>query len=376
MNATSHVIDLCDESTKKRKTLGLMHDSVETSLCNCCGTSFDTMKCDTCRIISADGDEDEFDGAFHAAIDKLDLIGDDNNFDSANIVDVLLMDDLQGPAAKRARVDNAELQSLEEQATLLQERHSKEEASMLNSSTARAWKLGEEILQLQHNLQSHGLKPIGGDSFVRLTKRFIAQQEQFALQGRDAIVSIGYHYTKNSNLESIRQDGLMSQTERHFKRTGWFGDGIYTSHEPLSFSMYGPVGLIVAILKGNTARVDRKELDRVDSLDTGVGNKSILFKFANEVSVPLYGDEIVLKRGSQVLPLMYFPSGSRPTYGVESPSTKQLWHCHVQLQKKMDDCFHCGIPSIVQRVIPPSRKTKKAWRAGLLAARTTHAGKA
>jgi hypothetical protein len=79
------------------------------------------------------------------------------------------------------------------------------------------------------------------DDMVLLAKQFIQCQQEFQQNGIDATVTLAYHYTKDQNMDSIQQDGLMmvADRDRNGIRTrqkgAYYGDGVYTATNPYAF---------------------------------------------------------------------------------------------------------------------------------------------
>jgi hypothetical protein len=97
---------------------------------------------------------------------------------------------------------------------------------------------------------------IGTDAMLSLVERMIELQELFDAEKKNTRVDIGFHYTQSSNLESIRESGLLTKAERddrgvNSKYNGsTYGDGIYTGNNPFAFRKFGDICLLVARLRG------------------------------------------------------------------------------------------------------------------------------
>lgn len=319
------------------------------------------LNCDTCRVLQVDSDEGN--DVFDAAIEKMCLPA------VRTFVDAQL--GWHSPPAKKARLEDGNSSQGGEQygearlANLLQEPILEfGEDAVISSTCGRALKLTEAAMKLQQMCPSHEVKPLGGDAIMNLSERFIELHRMFESTGRDTNVTIGYHYTQPHNLKSICKHGLMSEAERaagnigHRKRIGWFGDGIYTGNNPHAFvEGYGTTGLIVAVLKGKSERILRRNDSVGDTMDSGVGNKNHSGSRKKNLD-PCYEDEIILKQSSQVLPLASFSADwVKKSVNNIGPSDESrpgaLWWYHVELQKIMDNFFNFGVRTKVEWVQVP-----------------------
>jgi hypothetical protein len=170
------------------------------------------------------------------------------------------------------------------QAELNHEFNDEVEMAMMVTRTGRAVKFVQELLALHDTLisrhmagsddQPASISTVAVDDLVWLVKRVIAKQEENQTKNISTHVDLGYHYTQPENLDRIRSDGLLSLQERterciHSRFIGsQYGDGIYTCNDATSYrcSPYGPVGLLVARLKGTTASVVSGETYAVGNL--------------------------------------------------------------------------------------------------------------
>jgi hypothetical protein len=153
------------------------------------------------------------------------------------------------------------------------------ELAMMTTVTGRAVKFVQALLDLHETIQGHeaGQPPIistaaVADDLVWLVKRMIVKRDEHQSKQICTHVDLGYHYTQHGNLERIRTDGLLSLKERTERKIqsnyngSQCGDGIYTCSDPTSYRSYGPVGLLVARLKGTTASVVSDETYAVGNL--------------------------------------------------------------------------------------------------------------
>jgi len=55
---------------------------------------------------------------------------------------------------------------------------------------------------------------VATDDVVFLSKRMLELQHTFQTMGTPSFVDTGYHYTNRENLNDIRENGLLSKSER------------------------------------------------------------------------------------------------------------------------------------------------------------------
>ena len=152
-------------------------------------------------------------------------------------------------------------------------------------------------------------------------------------------------------MEHIKTGGLMTRKERDSQQItvarnngSFFGDGVYTGNNPIAFTRYGTVGLLVARLKGRSRRIPHKRLifhqlapDR--TFDTVIGNKS-----SNRSH-----DEVVLADSSQCLPIVKFPTSmiarSLGQNGANNPMVK----IHIEIQQVVEEFFNGRLSEQVMR---------------------------
>lgn len=245
----------------------------------------------------------------------------------------------------------------------------REHEAMLSTHQGRAWKLIETVLDIYPQLfldaeaanMSSYIETVAVDDMVYSAERFIKCYDTFLEQGKCAQVEFAYHYTKPENLHSIRQDGLMSGSERaqkgiRAKRVEAFGPGIYAATNPFAFlGRYGNVGLLVAIIKGHTKRIhDTSGEDDWDAVDTVIGNK---YRTAEKMRAPPFYDEIVLTQSCQCLPLIKFSSEMLSQTADHTAANLTMWRIHDALQTVMDNFFHAGNETIRCRILPSDKPT-------------------
>ena len=89
--------------------------------------------------------------------------------------------------------------------------------------------------------------------------------------GKDTYVDLGFHFTSEDSMGHIQRDGLMTMSDRESnpklnsqearrKHGAVFGDGVYTGNVPSEIVNYGPVGIMVARLKGKIKRIKPEEI--------------------------------------------------------------------------------------------------------------------
>ena len=200
---------------------------------------------------------------------------------------------------------------LDEDTRKLIEEYEKE--AMFESISGRATLFVQAVLELAAsteatlpaNVQAN-LRAVNRDDMVYLAERLLKAQENLETQNRDTSVDVGYHYTKSEEcMTRIRVDGLMTRTERDAAgipkvfNGASYGEGIYTGNNPTSYSSYGPIGVMVARLKGTTTAVIAAPQDQADTV---IGRGGAM-------------DEIVVLRNSRhCLPLIEYDTSLATTY--------------------------------------------------------------
>jgi hypothetical protein len=159
------------------------------------------------------------------------------------------------------------------------------------------------------------------DDLARLVERILAKQDEYKTMGLCSLIDVGYHYTKTENLDAIRTHGLLTLQERTEKGISAHyngsenGDGIYTCDEHKFYrEQFGPVGLLVARLKGPT---------------TGTG----------DVQIPgvsfVSGSRVVLRSSAQCIPLLHF---------TNTPDD-QIFQYQSSIHSLIDLHFNAAIPT-------------------------------
>ena len=248
-------------------------------------------------------------------------------------------------------------------------RKREESRQMMETDVGRATLLATAIQDTLHRevkrddaiVKKLELEPMSLDDMVYLAEKMMRYRSRLQKQkskdlaaGRyndncNLKVTLGYHYTSITHMESIRYRGLLSHPERVAKgvkvskaSAAYFGDGIYTANNPFCFQKYGSVGLICAIVPGITRRITPANDVPKKGVNTVVGNKS-------KLQLPCF-EETVLKASAQCLPLMRFSRSA-----VSSPTTTSsksylqlehddlLWDIHKKLQNVIDKFFNVDV---------------------------------
>jgi hypothetical protein len=87
-----------------------------------------------------------------------------------------------------------------------------------------------------------------------------------------------------------------------------FGSGLYLSTRPDGLSFHGDVGIVVAVVKGNSTWVGPKGINDKKDINTVVGNKKLRDYRVRDIDVPVYLDETVVRKQMQCLVLVDFPA--------------------------------------------------------------------
>lgn len=247
----------------------------------------------------------------------------------------------------------------------VEKRKQQESNAMFLSNSGRAFKLVETLIRMcgvvlagepaAASLDTT-MELVGQDDIVFLAERFLECQQRLVASNKPSHVSIGYHYTKERNLRSIRQDGLLSHPERKSKnkigsrRGAYFGDGVYTACNPYGFRHFGNTGLLCALLRGQEERVGPGGTS-APNVNTAVGNKNSTGNLLTE--------ELILHECCQVLPILRFSSASVERSGsLIHKGNALLWKLHVEVQKILDQYFNGNMPTAVEHVTPNSKNDK------------------
>lgn len=95
------------------------------------------------------------------------------------------------------------------QAEFDQQSKEQEDAAMQQTNSGKAWKFVERLLKLYESKKSSlddsfAFGNVATDDMVFLTERMLDIQDIFCLEGKPTHVDVGYHYTRNQNLDHIR----------------------------------------------------------------------------------------------------------------------------------------------------------------------------
>lgn len=124
--------------------------------------------------------------------------------------------------------------SQEQMEAALLTRKQQELESMKRSHAGRSVLLVEKVTRLLEPHAAAGIGPVGKDDAVFLCEKMFQLQEKFKRAKAPTCVSIGYHYTHNDNMHSIRTDGLLTIDDRkslgheNTRNVAFLGNGIYT----------------------------------------------------------------------------------------------------------------------------------------------------
>lgn len=148
---------------------------------------------------------------------------------------------------------------------------------------------------------------------------------------------------------------------------GTSGPGIYCEYNPCAFNKKGPVGLVVAILKGKCTRHNRptrcgkrysysgQDDDKEMTANTIIGNAGSCRSNSSQSPLglrPDYYNEIILQESCQCVPIIRFdaslvenPHRQNPTTDdhVNSNNEESLWFYHKEIQRVVDVYFNSGV---------------------------------
>jgi len=235
------------------------------------------------------------------------------------------------------------------------------ELSMKSNQASRSFLLVEDVIRLLLPYVGAGVQPLGRDEAVFFADQIFKLQTSFMTKrGRKTKkphrVEIAYHFTTPDKLQAIRTNGMLTlQGQVEFgidnnpRNAAHFGDGIYTTNNPHAFAHCGEIGLLVAILKGKSTNVGSDWSRKAKpGIDTVIGNM-----YGEDKTHRTYTHEVVLKKSSQVLPLLSFQTErlSHPAF------VEQLWSVHQQIQHQViDKYFNKFKPAKIERILPSAGK--------------------
>lgn len=200
------------------------------------------------------------------------------------------------------------------------------------------------IQQYQYQFQANNL--------ILQTHRFFEHQELFKLQGKATDVITVFHYTTKEKL----LDCLMPP-EHSSESVSNGSQRITCTVNPYHLTSSGDIGIIMAVLRGTTARVGKKDLSALGliPIDTAIRNKE-LYDWANVDLQPLYHDEMTLQSPAQCLPLFQFPTRIITQRG--GPALEMVLNYQQDLQVLMDKFFNnnCShqpeVPVLEEEIAP------------------------
>lgn len=213
-----------------------------------------------------------------------------------------------------------------------------DETRLMQSPVGVAWKLVERLILLWHSRPAWNgtIALLSRDDMVAMAERLVILQREWKLLSSSAVeprwsIDVGFHWTRQENLDSIREGGLLTKMERDEAgiraryHGSVHGDGVYTASNPFSFfGSYGPSCLMVARMQGTVGPRDKR--DQVDTV------------------VDLSGRMAVLKSSAQCLPIFTFSHDDiHPNAGAE-----RLFQCHVDVQRILDEFLNDNLETPVR----------------------------
>ena len=234
----------------------------------------------------------------------------------------------------------------------------KDRICMLSTRCGRACLFVQKVVAVTNELlgnvpaNNHSqIKAIANDDMMFHVERLLARQDDFRESNKPILVDIGYHYTSQRNIESIKTKSLLTKQELleqgiqnpRSRRGAFFGDGIYTANNPFAFHHGGAEGLLVVRIQGITRRAVQAQplVPRDGSFDTIIGNKA---KSSAPASCVDHYDEVVLLNSSQCLPLIQYSSriirSSPHATGADTDSPIRIFH--IAMQQIVDEFFNEG----------------------------------
>jgi hypothetical protein len=230
-----------------------------------------------------------------------------------------------------------------------------EEAFMQATTTGKAWKFVEKVLAMVERLSREDpatasiVQSVAVDDMVFTAERVLATQEEFREAGKPTVVDLGYHYTRQENLGSIRTNGLMNMEERGVSginpiqnNGASYGHGIYCAASPTAFvGVYGDTGLIIARLLGTNADYGAVSDEKRDST-TASRNTPTEF--------------MVLATSKQCIPILQYPSSQIAQGNDANPGNVMVQKYHDALQTIIDDVFNQKVAVSIDNSQSPSAR--------------------
>jgi deltex-like protein len=264
-----------------------------------------------------------------------------------------------------------------------------ERKQMMSTVEGRATLFVEKVLEMFdtiHVLRAPGEKqisPVARDDIVFLTERMLRAQEQFKAEGVDTTVDIGYHYTSEVHMNQIRVGGLLTKKDRLHSGSGShtngaaFGDGVYTGNNPFAFRHFGPVGLIVARLKGKCYRRGH----HWGNLSGQWGNQSARREYNTIIGRKAafednaYSEEVVLTSSAQVIPVARFCSSLTHHFAGSQAKLLETFQKAIEAIVQVyfnDGASQAGTELPVRWHVPKRRTESDQWRSLSTSARTSN----
>jgi deltex-like protein len=250
----------------------------------------------------------------------------------------------------------------------------KEAEAMATSIAGRAVLSVQEIIALVNNVKQtwisknptlgrFNLDTVGVDDMVDFCQGLLDRQQKFREKNINAHIDVGYHYTDQRNMDSIRRHGLLTAADRtsnSVRATGKgaaFGDGIYTANNSTAFSSYGSVGLVVGRLQGKAVRVARTLEGHlscdIEGINTIIGDKldwSRVTTTLDSEGWPVRDTyhEHVLKSSKQCLPVIWYDRAIE----MNDVGRECLRCIKESLQVILDKLFNGGAEKVEVRDVP------------------------
>jgi len=143
-----------------------------------------------------------------------------------------------------------------------------EQDAMTENKSGKAVLVVQRVIKLVQDLKKGNLmyaddiNEVAIDDMVYMAERLLETQQDFMDTNIPSYVDVGFHYTSPNNMDAIRENGLLTKSERSHRNVqavknhgSVFGEGVYTGNNPIVWSNYGSLGLVVARLPGSNIRV-------------------------------------------------------------------------------------------------------------------------
>lgn len=179
-------------------------------------------------------------------------------------------------------------------------------------------------LSAKHDRVKHLFSQFPPNNLVGFVKALLDKQCDIRRDGRSGRVDIGCHNTASSNIESIKQEGLLTKDDRDkrtvnpFRENGRrFGNGIYSANSPVHFfRRYGSTQLVLLRLKGKEVRCRPLGDEDFDS-----------------ISVPT---QTMLRTSAQCAPIAQFEMESVTQIGTPCPLLRAVLEYSLCLESLAD----------------------------------------